>query len=120
MKQARKETKAEKQAIKDLAAASMSAAGWTQALLDGEETRFAKAESNAVEQRLSAETVGLVSASDFREKRAALEAEATEKRVREEQEARDAVVEKQQRKKQKRQQREREERRGLSFVEDDD
>ena len=115
LKRVRNECKAEKRAIKDLAAASMSAAAWTSnlssALSGGGDDRFAKAEEN-VEHRLAQQTVGLVSAEDFRSKRVAIEAEEAGKREREEEERR-------QRKKAKKAQREQQERKGLSFVEDD-
>ena len=72
LKNARVESKAEKRAIKDLAAASMSAASWTSTLssaLGGDgDSRFSKAEED-VERQLAERTVGLVSAGDFRERR---------------------------------------------------
>ena len=115
LKRARSESKSEKRAIKDLAAASMSAAAWTSSLtsaLDGGgDDRFAKAEDN-VEQQLAAQTVGLVSAEAFREKREALEAETASKRAREEEEQL-------KRKKAKKKKLEQQQRRGLSFAEDD-
>ena len=104
--QARKDSKADKKAIKQLAANSMSAASWTQGVLDGD-SKYVRAEEG-VEQRLAASTVGLVTADQFREKRLALEEEA--------QEAEEAQRRRRQAKKAKREQ---EQRRGLSFVEDD-
>ena len=74
--------------------------------------RFAKAEEN-VEHRLAQQTVGLVTAEDFRSKREAIETEEAGKREREEEER----LRKKQKKKAKREQ---QERRGLSFVEDED
>ena len=116
LKVVRNQSKSEKRFIKDLAASSMSAAAWTSTLSSalnggGDDGRFAKADES-VEHELAAQTVGLVSASSFREKREALEAEAATKREREEQER----AERKQKKKQKREQ---QERRGLSFAEDD-
>ena len=117
LKQARAETKAEKRQIKDLAAASMSAASWTASIasaLDGDGDgggRFATAGSD-VEQQLAARTVGLVSAGAFREKREALEAEEARKRERERED-------RLQRKQAKKAKREQQERRGLSFADDE-
>ena len=116
LKRARSECKAEKRQIKDLAAASMSAAAWTSTLssaLDGGgDGRFAKAEEH-VEHALAARTVGLVSAEDFAKRREAVEAETAGKREREEQER----LERKQAKKAKREQKERSR---LSFEEDAD
>ena len=117
LKRARAEASSEKRAIKDLAANSMSAAAWTASLSTalnggGDDGRFSKAE-DSVEQALAAQTVGLVSAEAFREKRQALEEEAAQKRQREEEE-------RVQRKAAKKAKKEKQERRGLSFVEDDE
>lgn len=79
LKNARKEHRNEKQAVKDLAKASMSAANWTQVLLAGDQ-RFSKGEES-VEGRLAQQTVGLVTSSEFREIRASLEAEAVFKEM---------------------------------------
>jgi FtsZ-binding cell division protein ZapB len=95
--------------------AELGAAGTStlsSALDGGGDGRFAKAEEN-VEQALAAQTVGLVSAEDFRERREAIEAESAGKREREERERRE-------RKQAKKAKREQQERRGLSFVEDDE
>ena len=119
LKLARQQSRQDKKDIRELAQASLSAAGWTQALLDGEEARFAKAEAEAIEGRLAAETVGLVSASAFREKRAMLEADAADQQERRERKEAEAVLEQRQRKRAKKQQQEREQKRGLSFVEED-
>ena len=68
-KQARTDSKADKKAVKKLAHESMSAANWTAAVLSGEEAGVARAEEGSVESQLAAQTVGFVSAADFREKR---------------------------------------------------
>ena len=70
LKRARQESRDAKKEIRDIAQASMSAQGWTDALRAGEEARFARAEGDAVESRLASETIGLVSASAFKQKRA--------------------------------------------------
>ena len=116
LKRARDDGKAEKRAIKELAASSMSAAAWTSSLSsaisgDGDQ-RFERADEG-VDSALAARTVGLVSAEAFRERREAVEAEAAGKREREE-------AERLERKQAKKKKREQQERRGLSFVEDDD
>ena len=117
LKQARKDSKADKKAIKQLAANSMSAASWTQGVLDGH-NKYVRAEEG-VEHRLAAETIGLVTADQFREKRMALEEEALEKRQREEAAAREADEVQRRRRQAKKAKREQEERRCLSFVDDD-
>ena len=123
VKRARAESKADKRAIKELAASSMSAASWTQSVAavigGGDDARFAKAEDGTVEHRLAAETVGLVSAEAFRERREALEAEEATKREREAEEEAEAAKRRLEKKKEKKRKREQQERRGLSFVEDD-
>ena len=118
LKRARQESRDAKKEIRDIAQASMSAQGWTDALRAGEEARFARAEGDAVESRLASETIGLVSASAFKQKRAEIEAEREAQREREEQQVQEAALAQQQRKRAKKQQREREQRRGLSFDED--
>ena len=117
LKQARKDTKADKQAIKQLAQDSLSAS-WTQGVLDGD-AKYVKGE-DGIESKLAAETIGLVTADQFREKKKALEAEAAEKRCREAEEAAGAAAAQRKRKEAKRAKREQQERRGLSFVEDDE
>lgn len=120
LKQARKDQKADKRAIKELASKSMSAASWTQGVLEGD-ARYAKASESGVEARLAAETIGLVTADAFRQKREALEAEDVAKRRREEDEERNAAEAERKRKAARKAKREREERRGLSFdVEEDE
>lgn len=119
LKAARQSSKDEKVLVKNLAQKSMSAAGWTQALLEGD-ARFSQAEEGMVEQRLAAETVGLVSSAAFRQKREELESEAISKRKREEEDERATRSDADQRKKEKKLKREREQKRGLSFVADDD
>jgi hypothetical protein len=118
LKAARQSSKDEKRAVKDLAQKSMSAAGWTQALLEGD-ARFSQAEEGVVEHRLAAETVGLVSSAAFRQKREELETEAIGKRKRDEEAERATRLEAVKQKKEKKIRREREQKRGLSFVEDD-
>lgn len=119
IKQARKDQKADKRAIKELAARSMSAVSWTQGVLEGD-ARYAKASEDGVETRLAAETVGLVTADAFRQKREELEADNVAKRRREEDEERNAADAERKRKAARKAKREREERRGLSFdVEDE-
>jgi hypothetical protein len=113
LKSARLDAKSEKQNIRDLASASMSAAGWTQALREGESARFAKATLPAVDQKLAAATVGLVSSSDFRQKREILVAEEEHKILHAEEAARE-------RKRAKKQKLEMQQRRGLSFEEHDE
>lgn len=119
LKEARKSIKADKTMVKNLAQASMSAAGWTQALLEGD-ARFSQAEEGAVESRLAAETVGLVTSAQFRLKREELEAEAISKRKRDVEEGQAASVALEKRKKAKKLKREQEQKRGLSFAEDED
>jgi hypothetical protein len=118
LKQARKETKREKQAVKDLAAASMSAANWTQHILQGD-SRFSKGEAS-VEHRLAQETVGLVTSSEFKAKKEALEAEAVRKEREDEERAAAkraaAEVERKARKKRQRQ----EQASKLSFADEDE
>ena len=109
LRQARRDSKADKQAIRQLAQNSMSAASWTQGVLDGD-SKYVKGESG-VEQRLAAETVGLVTADQFREKRERLESEEADER--------DAAEKEKQRRRAKKAKREQQERRGLSFVEDE-
>lgn len=123
LKQARKDSKAEKQQVKALAMESLSAASWTQSLAsafagDGD-PRFARGD-DSLDQRLASETVGLVSGQAFREKRLALEAEASAKRAREEEEERERAATEQQRKREKKQRREKQQRQGLSFEEVDE
>lgn len=120
LKQARTESKQEKRAIKEMAAASQSAAGWTSALLAGEEARFAKAEEGAVDARLAKETVGFVTAAAFREKREALQAEEAGKAARQEAEAQAEVAARAERKAHKKRKREEQQRRGLSFDDEED
>ena len=117
LREARRDSKADKQAIRQLAQNSMSAASWTQGVLDGD-SKYVKGEAG-VEQRLAAETVGLVTADQFREKRERLESEEAEKRQREEADERDAAEKEKQRRRAKKAKREQQERRGLSFVEDE-
>jgi hypothetical protein len=119
LKAARQSSKDEKALVKNLAQKSMSAADWTQALLEGD-ARFSQAEEGVVEQRLAAETVGLVSSAAFRQKREELESEALSKRKREEDAERATRLDADKRKKEKKLKREREQTRGLSFVADDD
>jgi len=111
---------AEKARVKELAQQSMSAAGWTSALLQGEENRFAKADEGAVESQLAAATVGLVSSAAFREKREELEAAAGAKREREAEEAAEAAAAQQARKRAKKREREKQQQRGLSFAADEE
>ena len=120
LKRVRQLQRSEKAEIKRLAQSSMSAEGWTQALLNGESARFASAETNAVETKLAAETYGLVTASEFREKRETIEAEAASKRERDAAAERDAAEDRKRAKKAKKQERERMEKRGLSFDQEDD
>mmetsp|Transcript_32882 Transcript_32882/g.105466 ORF Transcript_32882/g.105466 Transcript_32882/m.105466 type:complete len:205 (-) Transcript_32882:143-757(-) len=120
LKEARSTTKAEKARVKELAQQSMSAAGWTSALLQGEENRFAKADEGAVESQLAAATVGLVSSAAFREKREELEAAAGAKREREAEEAAEAAAAQQARKRAKKREREKAQQRGLSFAADEE
>ena len=112
---ARKDSKADKRAIKQLAESSMSAASWTQGVLDGD-AKYVKGESG-LEQQLAAETVGLVTAEQFRQRREKLEVDAAEKRVREEWEEREAAEQTRKRRQAKKAKREQQERRGLSFEE---
>jgi hypothetical protein len=124
VKNARAEAKQEKQKIKNLAAASMSAANWTASLtsaLDGnsEAGRFSKGDS-AIEEKLATATVGLVTAEAFREKRVALEAEVEQRRQEEEEGARLAEAQRARKKQEKKRKREQAERRGLSFEEEGD
>ena len=119
LKNARVESKAEKRAIKDLAAASMSAASWTSTLssaLGGDgDSRFSKAEED-VERQLAERTVGLVSAGDFRERREAIEAEEAAKAGKREREE----AERLEKKAAKKAKREKQEKAKLSFEEDDE
>ena len=86
---------------------------WPSSALQGRgDDRFARAEEN-IEHRLAQQTVGLVSAEAFREKREAVEAEEAGKREREE-------AARLQRKQAKKAKREQQEKRGLSFVEEDE
>ena len=120
LKQARRDSKADKKAVKALARESMSAANWTQAVLSGEDARFSRAEEGSVESELAAQTVGLVSTADFRERRAAIERDAATKREREAEAEVQAAAAQRRRKKERKLQNERAERRGLSFTEEDD
>ena len=120
LKQARTDSKADKKAVKKLAHESMSAANWTAAVLSGEEARFARAEEGSVESQLAAQTVGFVSAADFREKREAIEREEATKREREAAAEVEAAAAAKRRRKERKLQAERTERRGLSFTEEDD
>ena len=122
VKKARSESKAEKAAIKQLAANSMSAANWTSCLtsaLDGnaDDGRFSKGES-AIEERLASETVGLVTSAQFKEKREALAAEGARKREEEARAESEARAERARKKQEKKRKREAAERRGLSFAEE--
>lgn len=119
LKQARSDSKAEKRQIRELAASSLSAASWTKAVLGGEEARFDRAEGGMVEQALAAQTVGLVTSAEFRERREALEAEEAARGVREEEAERKAAQHRLEKKRARKRQREEQERRGLSFVEED-
>ena len=117
LKSARKDSKADKRAIKELAQSSMSAASWTQGVLDGD-AKYVKGESG-LEQQLAADTVGLVTAEQFRERREKLETAAAEKRGREESDGQEAVEQARKRRQAKKAKREQQERRGLSFEEDE-
>lgn len=120
IKQARRQQKDDKLAIKELASKSMSTASWTQSVLEGVDARYTKASDSGVEARLAAETVGLVTADAFRQKRSTLEADDVAKRRREEDEERNAAGVERKRKAARKAKREREERKGLSFdVEDE-
>ena len=125
LKQARGAIKREKQAIKDLAAASMSAANWTGSLAsaltsgDADATRFDKGD-DTVDERLAAATVGLVSAEEFREKRESLEAAAARERAAVDQARRDAEANRARKKLEKKRKREQEQKRGLSFEDGDE
>ena len=123
LKRARKESKAEKTMVKTLAQESLSAASWTQSLAsafsgDGDQ-RFARGD-DSLDQRLASETVGLVTAGAFREKRLALEAEVVAKREREEEIERERAAAEKQRRREKKQKREAQQRKGLSFEEVDE
>lgn len=117
LKEARIQAGKDTKNIKKLAKASMSAKGWTQALLEGDD-RFARGDES-IDQRLAQETKGLFRSSEFREKREALEAEAGKKREREEEEEKARLLLQKQVKQAKKAKREQQQRRGLSFVEDD-
>jgi hypothetical protein len=88
-------------------------------VLGGEEARFDRAEGGMVEQALAAQTVGLVTSAEFRERREALEAEEAARGVREEEAERKAAQHRLEKKRARKRQREEQERRGLSFVEED-
>lgn len=118
LKEARRDSKADKRAIKQLAESSMSAASWTQGVLDGD-AKYVKGESG-LEAQLAADTVGLVTAEQFRERREKLEVDAVEKRGREEEEEREAVEQTRKRRQAKKAKREQQQRRGLSFEEPED
>ena len=118
LKEARRDSKAEKRQIKQLAESSMSAASWTQGVLDGD-TKYVKGETG-LEAQLAAETVGLVTAEQFRERREKLEAEAVEKRGREEEEEREAVEQMRKRRLAKKAKREQQEKAKLSFEAEDE
>ena len=118
LKEARRESKVDKRQIKQLAESSMSAASWTQGVLDGD-TKYVKGETG-LEAQLAAETVGLVTAEQFRERREKLEAEAVEKRGREEEEEREAVEQMRKRRLAKKAKREQQEKAKLSFEAEDE
>jgi hypothetical protein len=119
LKRAKLDAKADKRAIKDLAQSSMSAASWTQALKDGSDSKFARAEGSVIESRLAAETVGLVTSTEFRQKREELAAEEAQRRAEEEGKREREQAEAQERKRAKKRKHEERERRGLSFEEQD-
>mgnify|MGYP003684450071 CR=1 FL=1 len=119
LKAARKNTKDEKKLVKNLAKKSMSVEGWTQALLDGD-ARFSCAQEGLVEERLTAQTVGLVSGAAFRQKREQLEAEAARKRAHEEDKEQEKKSALHMKNKQRKLKREQEQKRTLSFTDDDD
>lgn len=73
VKEARAEAKAEKKSIKGIASSSNDPSTWTKKLLDGD-ANFTSAE-DGIERDLAQATVGLVSASDFRETKERLERE---------------------------------------------
>ena len=123
LKRARKDSKDEKKMVKTLAQESLSAASWTSSLAsafsgDGDQ-RFARGD-DSLDQRLASETVGLVTADAFREKRLALEAEVVAKRQREEESERERAAAEKQRRREKKQKREAQQRKGLSFEEVDE
>ena len=77
-------------------------------------------EHAGLEAQLAAETVGLVTAEQFRERREKLEAEAVEKRGREEEEEREAVEQMRKRRLAKKAKREQQEKAKLSFEAEDE
>ena len=117
LRAARSDSKAEAKAIRKQAAASMSAASWTQSILEGD-ARFARAEES-IDSRLAQETVGLVSGKDFAAKRVTLEHEQAQKRVRDAEAEAEAERERRERKERRKAKQEKRERRGLSFHEED-
>ena len=126
VKRARSESKAQKVAIKEMAAASMSAANWTASVAsaisgesEGSSSRFSKGECS-LEGRFATETVGLLGATAFREKREALEREAEKELDRKAQAEHEADVQRVKRKQDKKRKREAKEKRGLSFAVDED
>lgn len=118
LKEARDETKAEKKMLRALAEESLSASSWTESLKSavcGEgDARFERGD-DAIDQKLAQETVGLVSAAAFREKRLAVEAQILAKHSYDKEAQLQREVDEKRKRREKKRKREQEQRRGLSF-----